>query len=187
MSLCLFQTLNVISVTLLYTLIMLPHPTTAWSQEVLHNAAQDLVKAFILSVYQQYCCFFKMLKAAKSKKRCVMLQDGVKRGIIFLSSFLFVSAVHPPGAAAERRRRCHTLLFTLVFFLILHAHRSLYGVSGRVGVLPGHPEHPAWQDVGDAGGGLPVPSVHHEEADGTEQTRQRCRSGSVLVTVLEIL
>lgn len=117
-------------------------------------------------------CHVKVLMHLSMRTQCV------KHVIIFLSSFLFVSAVHPPGAAAERCRRRHPLLFPIVF-LIFTAHSSLLWVSGPVRVLPGHPQHPAQQDTVIAGGGLPVARVHHEEANGTEQTCQRCRSGSV--------
>lgn len=34
------------SFLLFYAVLNLPHPSTAWSKEVLHNLVQDLVKVF---------------------------------------------------------------------------------------------------------------------------------------------
>lgn len=163
-------------------LLSLPRPSSAWSQEVLHNATQDLVKVFI--------CVFTNISAAgfkphRGKDSTLMLmfmfRSSINHVIIltFLSPLsLSVSAVHPPGAASERCGRHHPLLFALVFFLLFDSHPDLRRAPGPLHVLPGHAQHAARQAGGIARGGVSFSCGHPEEADCPEQTRQRRRSAS---------
>lgn len=49
-----------------YTLLDLPHPSTAWSQEVLHNATQDLVKVFTCVFTNNGAAGFQATEAKRS-------------------------------------------------------------------------------------------------------------------------
>jgi len=151
----------------LYSALFLPHPAAAWSQEVLHNAAQDLVKVS--------ACVFTNNKRLRAPSR--RHGDGAGDHVTFL---LFVSsAVQPAGATSEGCGRRRPVLFVLVVLFLFDSHADVRRAAGPVPVLPEHGEHPARQaGGGDARRGLPVAREHPEEADGAQPARQRRRSGS---------
>lgn len=52
---------------LIHTLLGLPRPSTAWSQEVLHNSTQDLVKVFMCVFTNNSAAGFQATKAKRTR------------------------------------------------------------------------------------------------------------------------
>ena len=142
-------------------------------------------------VYQQQR--FLCLRLRK-KRGDTWMSSCWKAGIMWSSWCFFfpcsscpLSAVNPPGADSERCRRCHHVLFPLIFFLLFNADSGVRRAPGSHHFLPGSPELPPRQAAGDARDELPFSCVHPEETDCTKQTRQRCRSGSETLVPISVV